>query len=84
MQKEHSFWPDWARFLHQWGLAELTAALLDTAGPLNVFLAQMMYAGRPFLSQAVPEERLMALAKLFEDQEESRSFAAFLREESSG
>jgi hypothetical protein len=84
MQKDRSFWPEWARFLHQWDLTEIAAALLEAAGPLNMFLAQAVYAGHPFLRQLIPEERLSALANLFEDQEESRSFAAFIREESSG
>ena len=84
MQKERSFWPEWAQFLQQWGLTELAAATLDAAGPLNLFLAQVVHGGRPFLGRAVSEESLTALARLFEDQEESRSFAAFIREESSG
>lgn len=84
MQKERSFWYEWARFLHRWGLTEFAAVLLETAGPLNVFLATAVYAGRPFLSQVIPEERLSALAGLIENQEESRSFATFIREESSG
>jgi len=83
MQKERSFWSEWAHFLHRWGLAELAGALLESAGPLNVLLAQLVYAGRPFLGQSVSEDRLSALAVLFEDKEESRTFAAFLREESS-
>lgn len=84
MQKDRSFWPEWARFLQHWGLTELAAFFLDAAGPLRIFLAQVVYAGRPFLGRSVPEDRLTALADLFEDQEESRSFAAFIREESSG
>ncbi len=84
MQKDRSFWPEWAHFLRQWGLTELIAALLEAVGPLNVFLAQVIYAGRPFLGRVFSEERLTALAGMFEDQEESRSFAAFIREESSG
>jgi hypothetical protein len=84
MQKDRSFWPEWAQHLKQWGLADLTAALLEAAGPLNVFIAQAVFAGQPFLGQVVPHERLVALASLFEDPEESRSFAAFIREESSG
>jgi hypothetical protein len=84
MQKDRSFWPEWARILQQYGLTELAAALLEAAGPLNVFFAQVVFIGQPFLNQVVPEERLMALASLFEDQEETRSFAAFIREESSG
>ncbi len=84
MQKDRSFWPEWAHTLEKWGLAELIAALLEAAGPLNLFLAQAVFISQPFLSQVVPQERLSALASLFEDQEESRSFAAFIREESSG
>jgi hypothetical protein len=84
MQKDRSFWPEWARILQQYGLTELAAALLEAAGPLNVFVAQVVFIGQPFLNQVVPEERLTALASLFEDQEETRSFAAFIREESSG
>ncbi len=84
MPKDRSFWPEWSHTLKQWGLAELIAALLESAGPLHVFFAQAVFAGQPFLSQVVPQERLAALVSLFEDQEESRSFAAFIREESSG
>lgn len=83
MQKDRSFWSEWAHFLHQWGLAELAGSLLEAAGPLNVFLAQVVYAGRPFIGQSISEAKLAALTDLFEDKEESRSFAAFLREESS-
>ncbi len=84
MQKDRSFWPEWAHILHQWGLSETVAALLDAAGPLNMILAQFVFAGQPFLGQVVAKERLTALAGLFEDQEETRSFAAYIREESSG
>jgi hypothetical protein len=84
MQKDRSFWPEWAHILQQWGLSEVVAALLDAAGPLNVFLAQVVFAGQPLLDRVVSKERLDALANLFEDQEETRSFAAFIREESSG
>lgn len=84
MQKDRSFWPDWAHFLHHYGLSDIAAALLEAAGPLNVFLAQAVYAGRPFLNRSGSVEHLDALAGLFEDQEESRSFASYLREELSG
>ena len=82
MQKDRSFWPEWARFLQHSGLAEIVAALMHSAGPLNRLLAQVLYAGRPFLWQAVSKERFDALVQIFEDQEESRSFAAYIREES--
>jgi hypothetical protein len=84
MQKDYSFWSEWAQILHQWGLRELTAELLEAAGPVNILLAQMMYAGRPVLLQMFDEDHYKALANLFEDQNASRSFAAYLREETSG
>lgn len=84
MQKERSFWPEWAHLLQQSGLAEIVAALLSAAGPLNLLLAQLLHAGRPFLGQSFSTERYNALVNLFENQEESRSFAAFIREETSG
>lgn len=84
MQKDRSFWPEWAHLLQQSGLAEIVASLLCSAGPLNMFLAQVLYAGRPFIGDMVTNERFDALVQIFENQEESRSFAAFIREESSG
>jgi hypothetical protein len=83
MQKERSFWPEWARLLQQSGLAEFAAALLASAGPLNILVAQILYAGRPFLGQSLTTDRFNALVNLFEDQEEGRLFAAFIREERS-
>lgn len=84
MQKDRSYWPEWARFLQQWGLDDIVAAMLEAAGPVNLLLAQVVYAGQPILRKMVPGESLDALTILIEDQGESRSFAAFLREESSG
>ncbi len=84
MQKDRSFWPAWSRFLYRSGLTDLVAALLDATGPLNILAAQAVYATRPFLRQIVSADGLQALINLFEDQEEGRSFAAFIREESPG
>ena len=81
MQSNRSLWPEWAGFLHRCGLESLAAAALDAAGPLNVIGAQLLYAGKPFLGQSLPEGHLLALAGLLEDSTESKSFAAYLREE---
>jgi hypothetical protein len=83
MPKDRSFWPEWAHFLQQSGMNEFVAVLLEAGGSLNVFLAQIVYAGRPFLNEFISNPRVEALASLFEDLEESRSFAAFIREETS-
>ena len=82
MQPDRKFWPEWARFLHRWGLDNVAAALLETAGPLTIILAQLVYFSQPLIGQGQStRQRLQALAGLFEDQEESRSFAIYLREE---
>ncbi|HMN60026.1 MAG TPA: hypothetical protein PJ988_06665 [Anaerolinea sp.] len=55
--------------------------MLETAGPLTIILAQLVYFSQPLIGQGASAGRLQALANLFEDQEESRSFAIYLREE---
>lgn len=81
MQSDRSSWEAWARNLQRWGVQEIVAALLEAAGPLTLFLAQIVYAGQPFLRGVFPGQRLDALAHIFEDPQESRRFAAFIREE---
>lgn len=81
MQSDRSFWEEWALNLQRLGLREIAASLLDVAGPLTIFLAQAVYMGQPFLHGTLPGDRLQALAHLFENPDESRSFANFLREE---
>jgi hypothetical protein len=81
MQPDRSCWDGWARTLQRWGVHEIAAALLEGAGPLTIFLAQVVYTGQPLLRGVVPGERLQALAQLFEHPEESRLFATFLRED---
>lgn len=79
MDESHFFWGAWARFLQRWGLQGTASALLESAGPLNVLLAQLMYLGQPFL----PRDHTQALGHMLENKQESRAFAAFLREEDS-
>ncbi len=71
-------WEEWARFLQRWGIRQPASALLEAAGPLSILAAQFIYLGQPFLGQ---NTSLKAFAQLLENREESRSFAAFLREE---
>ena len=76
-----TYWPGWAHFLHQYGVRKPAVLLLGTAGPLVWFAAQAIYLGQPFLDGSANGGQWRALAGLLENQEESRSFAAFLREE---
>ncbi len=54
---------------------------MEAGGPLQLLLAQFAYFGQPFLGRTMPTGQWEALTQLLEDEEESRLFAAFLREE---
>ena len=69
--------------LRRWGLGTPGSAVLDAAGPLTTLAAQLVYFGQPLLGSANPGSQMQALAEMLENQKESRSFAAFLREEES-
>lgn len=71
-------WTDWARFLHRWGFDEVATFLLTGLGPVNPLIAQLLHAGR---TPGNPNSSWQALADLLEDPEETRAFAAFLRQE---
>lgn len=75
------YWSNWAHFLQRFGLQQAAAVLLESAGPLTWFTAQLVYMGQPFLDGSQPEGQWQSLARLLENQAESRSFAEFLREE---
>ncbi len=81
MQTNRSLWPAWVRFLQRWGMGDVVATILETAGPLTVIGAQFLYLGQPFLQPSLPDGHLQALAKLLEDPAETKTFTAFLREE---
>lgn len=76
-----TYWPGWAQFLQRFGLQDPAADVLEAAGPLAWFAAQVVYLGQPFFDGSQRGGQWQALANLLENQEESRSFAAFLREE---
>jgi hypothetical protein len=78
--QERSFWNRWAQILQHWGLIEPAIALLDASGPLHLLLAQLVYLGQPFAGGNARNQQWLALAAMLEDRQESRSFAAFLRE----
>lgn len=71
-------WENWARFLQRLGLRQPASIFLDAAGPLSILAAQVIYMSQPFTGQS---NAWHAFARLLENKEESRSFAAFLREE---
>lgn len=81
MQAQHSFWPAWARFLQRWGIDGLAAYLLESFGPINLLLAQTIYAGRSLFAPPTAYGQWQALGEMLENKETSLLFASFLREE---
>jgi len=81
MDGNHLYWERWASFLQRWGLRAPASTVLEAAGPLAALAAQLVYFGQPLLGGVHPGGQMQALAEMLENRSESRSFAAFLREE---
>ena len=79
MQADRTYWSAWVRFLHRWGVSEPFATLLESTGSLKLLFAQVVYLGQPLFSSDA--QKWQALANPLENEAESRSFAAFIREE---
>ena len=77
MKSTREYWPRWAESLRHYQLHELTALLLDAAGPLALLGAQVLYVGRAF----IVNDQLMALAEMLEEESEAQAFASFLIKE---
>ena len=78
---DYTIWAVWAQRLQHWGLESFAAALLESAGPLKLLGAQLVYIGQPTLNGFLPDEQLSALANLLENDVHSSSFVKILREE---
>lgn len=83
LPEAHSSWPGWAEFLRRYKLDDLTAWLLEAAGPLTVVGAQALYAGGPLFRPALTDSQRDSLARLLEDRNETHAFVRFLREKGS-
>ena len=80
MKQNSHIWKTWADKLNHWGLKDLTAAILEALGPLNILGAQLVYVGQPLLNPFFPEGNLDVLADLLEDPQETQAFIAVLRQ----
>ena len=81
MTESQTWWPIWAQKLQRWGISEPIAALLDAAGPLSALAAQAIYLGQPLFGFTTTNSGWRAAAEMLANSQESRSFAAFLRQE---
>lgn len=80
MELNQHIWRVWVEKAHRWGFEDEIATLLEAAGPLTALGAQMIYLAQPFLSPVLPNNHLDQLAELLERPEQTRAFAALLRE----
>ncbi|MBP7228541.1 MAG: hypothetical protein KA988_05470 [Longilinea sp.] len=81
MNDSSRYWSAWARFLQRWGMNDLVAWGLEGLAPLNLLLAQVVYAGAPLLEGLLPRGEWQALGSLLENRQSSAAFAALLRQE---
>ena len=80
MKQDSQIWQTWAETLNHWGVKDLTAAILEALGPLNLLGAQLVYVGQPFLDPFLPEGYLNELTDLLENPRETQAFIAVLRQ----
>lgn len=83
MTGEQQIWQSWARTIHKWGLANLVAAVLESAGPIALIGAQFVYISQPILQPIARPGRLQALADLLEDPQHTQTFLNILEGEQS-
>jgi hypothetical protein len=76
-----AYWPGWADFLRRHGLEGVAVWVLEAAGPLAVFGAQVLYFGGPLLRPTLSNAVVSGLAGMLEDEDERHSFVFFLRED---
>lgn len=80
MVQDQHIWQIWADKLHQWGVQDLVAVLLEATGPLNLLGAQVVYLGQPLLNSVLPEVHLEALADMLENPKDTQAFTDLLRQ----
>ncbi len=80
MCAEHKIWSVWANFLQHWGIDKFMTIFLESAGPLSILSAQIIYVSQPLLKYSIPDTHLNAMASLLENQHERQAFIDYLRE----
>jgi hypothetical protein len=80
MDDDQHIWQSWANFLQRWGMEGWAASVLETAGPLSILGAQVVYLITPLFKHALPGRQLDALARMLEDSGHVQVFVNYLRE----
>lgn len=79
MDDDNLHWIYWARILRRRNLSEPIAIILESAGPMMILLAQLIYIGQPLMENILPIGQWGKIAEMLNTREESRKFATFLR-----
>jgi hypothetical protein len=74
------YWSEWVQKLQHNPLKGLYLTFLEGTGPLRLIFGQFMLAGAVFINPTATEKWL-AVAEMLEDEDQSKAFAALLREE---
>jgi len=69
------YWRQWAESLRRYRLQHITVAFLEAAAPLTAIGAQLIY----FSSGLFSNQQLNSLARLLEDDAETRRFTEYLK-----
>jgi len=80
MQINHHIWQDWAWKLHQWGVADIAASILEAGAPLTTYASQVLVAFSPFARGTMMDRSIIYLYTLFEDHSQQEIFLSLLRE----
>jgi hypothetical protein len=80
MSENQQIWANWAHTLQRWGLKELVAFLLESAGALNVMIAQVVYISQPLFSGTVNPGVLEEFAQVLENPSTRAEFISYLKE----
>lgn len=80
MDENQPIWESWARALQHWGIRDIVASLLETAGSLSVLAAQVLYLSQPLFTGAISIRALKAAAQTLENPVDRQKFVSILRE----
>lgn len=78
--EQEQIWKTWAEHLRHWRLGGFVAWFLDSASPVHLVGAQLVYIGQPVLEAFVPQGQFKALASILEQPAQAQAFATYLRE----
>lgn len=78
MDSTQAYWPIWMDSLRRQKLDGLVIWLLEASAPLHLLMAQLLYMGQPLISPRAVVQ-LDAIARLLEDEDDARNFAALLK-----